>query len=70
MFDKLLEELGGRGASAVLGLIIGAGSTWLLARWRRMYVLDLALDKRAAVIPTKPVPWGRFEPILKAMNLE
>ena len=35
-----------------------------------MYVLDLALDKRSAAIPTKPIPWGRFEPILKEMNLE
>jgi hypothetical protein len=35
-----------------------------------MYVLDLALDKRSAVIPIKEVPWGRFENVLKAMNLE
>lgn len=35
-----------------------------------MYILDLALDKRTAAIPTKPVPWGRFETVLKAMNLE
>jgi hypothetical protein len=35
-----------------------------------MYVLDLALDKRTAPIPTKPVPWGRFNTVLKAMNLE
>ena len=35
-----------------------------------MYVLDLALDKRSAAIPTKPVPWGRFEQLLKEMNLE
>jgi len=35
-----------------------------------MYVLDLALDRRTASIPTKPVPWGRFEEILRAMNLE
>jgi hypothetical protein len=35
-----------------------------------MYVLDLALDKRAAVMPTKEVPWGRFEDVLKQMNLE
>ena len=25
-----------------------------------MYILDLALDKRAVTIPTQPVPWGRF----------
>jgi hypothetical protein len=35
-----------------------------------MYVLDLALDKRSAPIPTKSVPWGRFESLLKEMNLE
>jgi hypothetical protein len=35
-----------------------------------MYLLDLALDRRWAPCPTKPVPWGRFEPILKEMNLE
>jgi hypothetical protein len=35
-----------------------------------MYVLDLALDKKSAVIPVKAVPWGRFEAVLKQMNLE
>ena len=35
-----------------------------------MYILDLALDRRSAPIPTKPVPWGRFETTLKEMNLE
>lgn len=35
-----------------------------------MYLLDLALDKRSAAIPTKPVPWGRFEAVLKAFGLE
>ena len=35
-----------------------------------MYVLDLALDRRAAPIPVKPVPWGRFEKVLDEMNLE
>jgi hypothetical protein len=35
-----------------------------------MYVLDLALDRRTARIPAKPVPWGRFERVLKEMNLE
>ena len=35
-----------------------------------MYVLDLAIDKRTANLPSKPIPWGRFEPILKTMNLE
>jgi hypothetical protein len=35
-----------------------------------MYVLDLGLDRRTAPIPVKPVPWGRFEQVLKEMNLE
>ena len=30
-----------------------------------MYVLDLALDRRAAGVPVRPVPWGRFEAVLK-----
>jgi hypothetical protein len=35
-----------------------------------MYILDLALDPRTAAVPVKTVPWGRFEEILKQMNLE
>lgn len=35
-----------------------------------MYVLDLALDRRTAPVPTRPVPWGRSEAVLKALNLE
>lgn len=35
-----------------------------------MYILDLALDRRAAAIPTKTVAWGRFERVLKKLNLE
>jgi hypothetical protein len=35
-----------------------------------MYVLDLALDKRAAVVDVKQVPWGRFEDVMKQLNLE
>jgi hypothetical protein len=35
-----------------------------------MYILDLALDRRTSPIPTKPVPWGRFEEVLKGMGLE
>jgi hypothetical protein len=35
-----------------------------------MYVLDLALDRSTAPIPTKEVPWGRFENVLKQLNLE
>lgn len=34
------------------------------------YVLDLALDLRSAPIETKPIPWGRFENVLKEGNLE
>ena len=35
-----------------------------------MYILDLALDRRTAPIPTRPVLWGRFEHELKELNLE
>jgi hypothetical protein len=35
-----------------------------------MYVLDLTLDRRAAPLPTKAIPWGRFEKTLKQKNLE
>jgi len=35
-----------------------------------MYVLDLGLDERSAAVPVKNVPWGRFEDVLKQMNLE
>ena len=35
-----------------------------------MYLLDLALDRRTAPVPTKPIPWGRFENVLKELNLE
>ncbi len=35
-----------------------------------MYILDLVLDKRTATVPIKPIPWGRFDAILKEMNLE
>jgi hypothetical protein len=35
-----------------------------------MYVLDLALDQRTAAVPIKSIPWGRFERVLKEMNLE
>jgi hypothetical protein len=34
------------------------------------YILDLALDKQTAPVLTKRVPWGRFERLLKQMNLE
>lgn len=32
------------------------------------YILDLALDRRAAAIPVKPVPWHRFDKLLESMN--
>jgi hypothetical protein len=35
-----------------------------------MYILDLALDRRTADIPLRVVPWGRFEAVLKELNLE
>jgi hypothetical protein len=35
-----------------------------------MYVLDLALDRRTAPVPLRDVPWGRFEGVLKELNLE
>jgi hypothetical protein len=35
-----------------------------------MYILDLALDRRAVPVETKEVPWGRFEPVLTKLNLE
>ncbi len=35
-----------------------------------MYILDLPLDKRSASIATKEVPWGRYEQVLKQLNLE
>jgi hypothetical protein len=35
-----------------------------------MYVLDLPLDKRTAAVPVKDVPWGRYEEVLRQMNLE
>jgi hypothetical protein len=35
-----------------------------------MYILDLPLDKGSAPLPVKEVPWGRYEEVLKQMNLE
>jgi hypothetical protein len=35
-----------------------------------IYTLDLCLDQRAATVPLKSVPWGRFEDVLKQLNLE
>jgi hypothetical protein len=35
-----------------------------------MYLLDLAIDRRTAPLPLRDVPWGRYEGVLKEMNLE
>jgi hypothetical protein len=35
-----------------------------------MYLLDLALDKRSLRLPIKAIPWGRFEDVLRSLNLE
>lgn len=35
-----------------------------------MYILDLGLDQRTAPVPIKSIPWGRYEALLKEMNLE
>jgi hypothetical protein len=35
-----------------------------------MSLLDLALDRRTSPVPTKPVPWRRFENVLKGTALE
>jgi hypothetical protein len=35
-----------------------------------MYILDLALDRRTAAVPLRKVPWGRFEDVLRQLNLE
>jgi hypothetical protein len=34
-----------------------------------MYLLDLGLDLEEYALPTKPVPWQRFAPILKELGL-
>ncbi len=34
------------------------------------YLLDLAIDKRSTPVPAKAVSWGRFENVLKEINLE
>jgi hypothetical protein len=34
-----------------------------------MYLLDLALDTEEVPLPTKPVPWDRFAPVLKKLGL-
>jgi hypothetical protein len=44
----------------------GQRTTWV----ETMYILDLALDRRTAAVPTKLIQWGRFEKVLKVLNLE
>src|SRR5207248_11746514 len=34
-----------------------------------MYLLDLALDTQAVDLPSKPVPWDRFETTLKQLGI-
>jgi hypothetical protein len=34
-----------------------------------MYTLDLALDAQSSDLPSKPVPWDRFETTLKQLGL-
>jgi hypothetical protein len=45
-----------------------AGKRTLFAE--TMYTLDLAIDHRASPLPTKPIPWGRYEGVLKQLGLE
>ena len=35
-----------------------------------MYILDLALDKRTAPLKVKPIPWERYDSVLKQLILE
>jgi hypothetical protein len=35
-----------------------------------MYILDLGLDSETADLPSKPVPWERFETTLKKLGIE
>jgi len=35
-----------------------------------MYILDLGLDTETADLPSKPVPWERFETTLKTLGIE
>jgi hypothetical protein len=34
-----------------------------------MYILDLGLDVEEVALPTKAVPWPRFEGVLKELGL-
>jgi hypothetical protein len=45
----------------------GGGRTQFI---ETMYTLDLALDRRTSPTATKPVPWGRYEDVLRQMGLE
>jgi len=35
-----------------------------------MYILDLGLDTKTADLPSKPVPWDRFETTLRTLGIE
>jgi hypothetical protein len=51
--------------------IAGLRAAGKRTKWvETMYILDLALDKRTAGVPVKSIPWGRFEGVLRLMNLE
>ena len=45
--------------------VTGKPSTFL----ETMYILDLGLDQSEVALPTKLVPWARFESILKQLKL-
>jgi hypothetical protein len=53
---------------ATLANLRAAGKRTLFVE--TMYMLDLALDRRAVPLDTKDVPWGRYENVLKQLNLE
>lgn len=36
MLEKFLEELRGKGLGALIGLVVGALTAWLLTRWKRL----------------------------------
>ena len=52
LFADLLDELGGKGLSAVLGLILGGLLAWIVAYWRRRHLRHKVLhgDARDTVV--------------------
>src|SRR5579863_6229904 len=67
LLADLLDELGGKGLSAVLGLIIGGLIAWVVGYWRRRHLRHKVLhgDARDTVVihhhlvETEVVPQGR-----------